>query len=107
MNVVISREVVNDLNNLVTILFEKDYFYSKASSQNYVNQIYDFLEFDLINHPHKNTPKNLKRYGPFYVFLKVNTNTTWYIFFNKNESYINITHLTNNHLPDINMLNLM
>lgn len=97
-------EVINFLNNLVKILFQKEYFGFEDSALNYVQNIYDFIENELHNFPHKQTPLNLKRFGSNYVFYKSNDRTTWYIFFERKQNRVLITHITNNHLEEINDL---
>jgi hypothetical protein len=93
----ISIEVIGYLNELIKILFEKEYFSFEESAQLYVKDIYDFIEFELYNLPHKTTTHKIKNFGSKYVCYKANKRTTWYIFFT--------THITNNHMQDINVLN--
>lgn len=97
-------EVISYLNELIAQLFYKEYFGFEDSAQLYVQKIYDFIENDLINFPHKKTPKKLKNFGSFYVFYKPNNRTTWYIFFEKSNNRYLITHLTNNHVKELNDL---
>jgi len=101
----ISIEVIGYLNELIKILFEKEYFSFEESAQLYVKDIYDFIEFELYNLPHKTTPHIIKNFGSKYVCYKANKRTTWYIFFTTQENLILITHITNNHMQDINVLN--
>ena len=100
----ILTEVVDFLNELVELLFYKEYFGFEDSAQFYVQKIYDFIENDLINFPHKLTPKNLKKFGSNYAFYRPNNRTTWYIFFEKSNNRYLITHLTNNHVKKLNDL---
>lgn len=97
-------EVVDFLNNLVKILFHKEYFGFEESAQNYVQNIYDFIEFDLYNFPHKQASLTLQKLGSNYVFYKSNERTTWYIFFERNQNRILITYITNNYIQEINEL---
>jgi hypothetical protein len=97
-------EVIIFLNELVELLFYKEYFGFEDSPQFYVQNIYDFIENDLINFPHKTTPIKLKKLGSNYVFYKPNNRTTWYIFFEKSNNRYLITHLTNNHVKELNDL---
>lgn len=97
-------EVTDFLNELVEILFYKEYFGFEDTAQFYVQKIYDFIENDLINFPHKSTPKKLKKFGSNYAFYRPNDRTTWYIFFEKSNNRYLITHLTNNHVKDLNDL---
>lgn len=97
-------EVISYLNELIAQLFYKEYFGFEDSAQLYVQKIYDFIENDLINFPHKKTPKKLKNFGSYYAFYKPNNRTTWYIFFEKSGNRYLITHLTNNHVKELNDL---
>jgi hypothetical protein len=82
----ILHDVIDFLNKLVEILFYKEYFGFEDSAQFYVQNIYDFIENDLINFPHKSTPIKLKKFGSNYVFFRLNNRTTWYIFFEKSDN---------------------
>ncbi len=97
-------EVIIFLNELIELLFNKEYFGFEDSAQFYVQKIYDFIENDLINFPHKSTPIKLKKFGSNYVFFRPNNRTTWYIFFEKSNNRYLITHLTNNHIKELNDL---
>lgn len=97
-------EVTEFLNKLVELLFYKEYFGFEDTAQFYVQKIYDFIENDLINFPHKTTPKKLKKFGSNYAFYRPNNRTTWYIFFEKSNNRYLITHLTNNHVKELNDL---
>lgn len=97
-------EVIDFLNELTELLFYKEYFGFEDSAQFYVQKIYDFFEYDLLNFPHKSTPKKLKKFGSNYAFYRPNDRTTWYIFFEKSNNRYLITHLTNNHIKELNDL---
>ncbi len=91
-------EIEYFINNLSDLLFEKEYFAFYEYAADYVDNLTFFIENDLINFPHKTTPKKLKKLGSNYVFYKPNNRTTWYIFFEKINNRYLITHLTNNHV---------
>ena len=97
--VILQQNVRECLENLIQILFENDYFGFEESAQ-----IYDFIEFDIINFPYKIFPEKLKHLGTKYAFYKANENTTWYIFFEINDNRILITYITNNHAPELKYL---
>ena len=97
VNVILRKNVINFLEELVFILFEKEYFGFEESAQEYVQKIYDFIEFNLPNSPPKNTPESLVELGSKYIFYKANQNTTWYIFFEKSGNRFLVTYITNNH----------
>ena len=100
----IRPEVIDFLNELVGILFFKEYFGFEESAQFYVQKIYDFIETELVNFPQKTTPKALKKFGSNYVFYNANNRTTWYVFFEKNNNRYLISHITNNHIKELNNL---
>jgi hypothetical protein len=97
-------EVIDYLNNLTRVVFDKEYFEFEETAQNYVQNIYDFIEEEMINFPSKDTPKVLKKFGSNYAFYKANNNTTWYILFEKKSNRFLITYLTNNHFKELNNL---
>ncbi|MFA7444791.1 MAG: hypothetical protein WCY89_02510 [Flavobacteriaceae bacterium] len=92
------------LNSLVFILYEKEYFSFLESSYDYVDRLIEFIDNDLINFPHKQTPEKLIRFGSKYVFYKANNHTTWYIFFETKDNRYLITYITNNHTEDAKFL---
>lgn len=92
------------INNLSDVLFKKEYFSFYEYAENYVDQLTFFIEKEMINFPHKTTPKAMKKFGSNYVFYKANNRTTWYIFFEKHANRYLITYLTNNHFKDLNDL---
>lgn len=102
--VIFGKEVLNYFDNLVFTLFEKDYFGFRESAENYVNNISEFVYFNILTFPHKKTPKSLRHLGSDYIFYKPNTRTTWYVFFEKrNQNYL-ITGILNNYSEEVNEL---
>lgn len=97
-------EIEYFINNLSDLLFEKEYFSFYEYAADYVDNLTFFIENDLINFPHKTTPIKLKKLGSNYVFYRPNNRTTWYIFFEKSNNRYLITHLTNNHVKELNDL---
>lgn len=63
-------EVITFLNELIAQLFYEEYFGFEDSAQLYVQKIYDFIENDLINFPHKKTPSKLKKFWFLLCFLQ-------------------------------------
>jgi len=85
------------LNELAFVLFQKDYFGFLESSFDYVDDIVDFIEFNLPIFPFRNTPENLLKLGSKYIFYRANYTTTWYIFFENVDNRYLITFITNSH----------
>lgn len=102
--VILQKDVIDFLENLIWVLFEKEYFGFEESAQTYVSRIYDFIEYELVKFPPKQTPRNLSRYGTKYVLYKANNRTTWYIFFENIENRYLVTYITNNHMEEASAL---
>lgn len=98
INIILHKNVNEFLDELIFILFENDYFGFEESAQEYVQKIYDFIEFNLSTFPYKNTPAELHSLGSKYASYKANQNTTWYIFFENFENKFIVTYIANNHL---------
>jgi len=96
-----TSEVIAYLDDLVKILYKKEYFGFIKSAEEYVSQIYDSVPGNLKAKNYKISPKGLKNLGSKYIFYKANSRTIWYIFFeNKDEKYI-ITGIINSHSEEV------
>ena len=81
MKVVFSEEFHQAIEELVEILFIKEYFGFRTSCQNYADKIYDFVEENIEVPVSRETPLSHRKYGKYYLKYKANHNTTWYVFF--------------------------
>ena len=97
--VVVKQSVLDYLDNLVTVLYEKNYFRFVDSAESYVNEIFDFIQtiptqisYDITNKNSKHYNKNLK-----YCRYKANRNTTWFVYFEKRENRYIVKHIENSH----------
>jgi hypothetical protein len=97
IRVLYKPKVEDYLNELSFILFKKEYFGFFESSFDYVDNIVDFIEYNLPIFPAKKTPQNLIYLGSEYIFYKANSNTTWYIFFEQSKNRFLVTFITNSH----------
>lgn len=99
MKVVFLEEAVDCLNELVKVLYEDGYFGFKESAFQYVDDIYDFVEYDIAKSPKKKAPVYFDKYGKdmSYIAYKRNENTTWYVFFNYADDVYSIRFIGNNH----------
>jgi hypothetical protein len=98
--VIFKNKVLDYLDELVYILFKKEYFSYSENAQRYVDKIVDFIVFEINSFPHKTTPPKLQYLGSNYIFYNSNNRTTWYIFFErKNQKYL-ITGIINNHCEE-------
>jgi hypothetical protein len=96
-------EVIEYLDDLVIILFEKDYFSYYDDAFAYVN--------DLLLDIKKNLPVKVKRLAPLYFWrygknlefaaFSKNRRTTWYVFFERyvedGKLFFLVKHIENNH----------
>lgn len=80
VSIFFSKSVIDFLDELLYLLYEKNYFGYKSSASEYVLKIYDFIETSITVFPHKKTPETLNHLGTQYIFYKPNQNTTWFIF---------------------------
>ena len=92
------------LDELIEVLYKKEYFGFIESAEIYVSRIYDFVEENIQNFPKRKTPLKLKRFGNNYIFFKINLRTTWYIFFEEQNNIFLITYILNNHCAEAKYL---
>jgi hypothetical protein len=104
IEIIISPPVIAYLNDLVIVLYKKEYFGFIESAEDYVSKIYDAIEYSLKAGVYKSTPTTIQFLGKNYIFYKSNTRTTWYIFFEKHQNKILVTGILNNHSPLANNL---
>jgi hypothetical protein len=105
MRVLIQNEVINYLDELIFILYKDEYFSYLENAENYVLNIYDYIEKYIPLDIHKKSPEKLNKFGSFYIFYNSNPRTTWFIFFNKKDEKYIVTHISNNHHFDANKFN--
>ena len=99
-----SNQVVNYFDDLILILFHKDYFSYSENAKLYIDKIVAFIYDSVGKFPHKTTPKELKYLGSNYIFYKANSRTVWYVFFeNKDKKYL-ITGILNSHSEEAKYL---
>ncbi len=104
MKVLISDEASNYLDDLIEILYKKEYFGFIENAEIYVINIYDFIYQNIDSFPSKKTPTKLENFGTNYIFYKSNSRTTWYVFFEQQEDNYLITHILNNHCQEAKWL---
>ena len=104
MKVYTIPEVKQYLNNLITILYEKGYFYYEATAQKYVDELLNDIIIKLPVKLKRPAPKYFKdRYGKglYYAIFPKNKRTQWYVFFRiyrkDGEIYYQVRHIENNH----------
>jgi len=96
-------EVVEYLENLVDILYEKEYFSFEETSVAYVVDLFEDIMTNLPIKWHRPAPSYYNKYGKgmFYASFIKNKRTTWYAFFTKyeenGETIYLIRYIGNNH----------
>ena len=90
-------EVEDYLENLVEILYQREYFGYEESSYDYVLALANYIvEFIAIANP-MTVPIELESKGDFYIVYNSSKRTSWYILFEREDSHYLITYITNNH----------
>ena len=103
MNVIILPEVLEYLDEVVFIFYEKQYFGFLDTSIQYIDELIDEMKKTLPLRIHKPAPPYFDRYGigMFYAVFKKNKRTSWYAFFriyeDNGERIYQIRHIANNH----------
>ena len=103
MNVIILPEVLDYLDDLVIILYIKDYYGFLETASNYVKELLTDIKINLPTKQHKPAPTYFDKYGKDmeYATFKKNKHTTWYVFFEIYEDNVEIFYLVryiaNNH----------
>ena len=95
--IILLPDVVDKLNELIFILYKKEYFSFIENSFNYVDDIYDFI-YTIPTLRYKETAN--KKFGEYYCSYKANRNTTWYITFDKKDDRFIVQYITNNHTEE-------
>jgi hypothetical protein len=108
IKVIFSNEASNQLDNLITKLFFKNYFSYLEDSKQYVTDLVEFVEKNIATKTKKPAPIYFLKFGKNlqYITYKRNKRTTWYIFFQQKDNKFLVKHITNNHNPKIALRNL-
>jgi len=104
MQVILLPEVLEYLEDLAVLLYEKEYFSFEETASNYVLELYDDVVINLPAKSKKPAPKYFtKQYGKdlYYATFHKSKRTQWYVFFTTyqvdDEIYYQIRHIENNH----------
>jgi hypothetical protein len=104
MKVYTTSEVKQYFNDLITILYEKEYFSYEETAKKYVDELLDDIIANLPTKRHKPAPKRFDKYGKGmkYAAFKKNKRTTWYAFFKtyeeNGETIYLVRYIANNHI---------
>lgn len=94
------KEFENIINDLVDILFDKEYFGFEDYAVEYTEKIYDFIEDNIAKPISRSTPQHFQKYGKKFIRYKANNHTFWYIFFDQRGNQFLINYILNNHSQD-------
>lgn len=103
--ILVSPTVIQALKKLVWILYNEEYFGFEEDAHKYVDKLRKAIHKDLPNLPHHSTPPELQKYGSYYVKLKGNKRTMWYVFFDKKGHRYVVEFITNNYSQQSAYLN--
>ncbi len=104
MKILFLPEVLDYFDELISILYEKDYFGFRENAENYVVELLDDIEKTLPFRLKKPAPSYFDKYGSkmLYSTFRKNKNTQWYVFFNvyqeNGELIFLIRYIGNNHI---------
>jgi hypothetical protein len=98
--IIFSKKVEIFLDELMLLLFEKEYFGFPDSAKLYVNRLISFMEQYIGVLPGKNAPVFFQRFGQNmkYITYQPNKRTSWYIFYQERNNIYLVRYITNNHV---------
>ena len=103
MKVIVIPEVYVFLENLVIVLYEKEYFGFEDAARKYVDELYEDVTKNLPIVLKRRAPDYFNKYGEgmYYAVFKKNKRTSWYAFFRiyeqDGERIYQIRYIANNH----------
>ena len=103
MQIILLPEVLDYLEDLAEILYEKGYLSFEDTSMEYVLELYDDIVLNLPKKRHRPAPSHFDKYGKGmkYASFRKNKHTTWYAFFKtyeeNGETIYLVRYIGNNH----------
>jgi hypothetical protein len=104
MNVVFIPEVLENFEDLVITLYQKEYFSFLETSKKYVDELIDDILMTLPIRLRKPAPKYFYKYGKgmYYSVFRKSKRTQWYVFFRiyreNGELIYQVRYIGNNHV---------
>jgi hypothetical protein len=100
INIKYHKDVLKYLDELSDILIDAEYFSSYDASYQYVEDLVNYVEKNIAIQSYKFAPSHFSKYGSnlLYITYRRNRQTTWYVFFQKFDSFYFIRYITNNHI---------
>ena len=93
------------MNDLIDILFYKEYFSYIENAEKYIVDLKNELENYIDVKQQYDSPKNFQNFGKFYIIVSLNNRTSWFVFFDKRDNRFLIQYITNNHIEESKTLN--
>ena len=99
----IEKIVLDQLDESVQALVEKNYFSDEDYAVSYLIDIVRFFQLNIDHMVTRPAPVYFKRYCVMtndlkYVSYRKNRRTTWYAFFEEYGDFISVVYLNNNHV---------
>jgi len=99
----IEKIVLDQLDESVQALVEKNYFSDEDYAVSYLIDIVRFFQLNIDHMVSRPAPAYFKRYCVMtndlkYVSYRKSHRTTWYAFFEEYDDFISIVYLNNNHM---------
>ena len=103
--IIYSKEIEFYLNDLIDILFYKDYFSYIENAEKYVFYLKEEIENYIDVKNQFESPKKFQKYGKKYIIISLNNRTSWFVFFDNKENRYLVQYITNNHVEESKILN--
>lgn len=95
--IIYSDEFHQSIEQLIDILYSKEYFGFEIACQLYAEKIYDFVDYNIHKPISRDSPMSFQKFGIKYIVYKANNRTSWYIFFDQKGNQFLINYILNNH----------
>jgi hypothetical protein len=103
--IIYSKEIEFYLNDLIDILFYKDYFLYQENAEKYVLDLKNEIEKYIDVKNKFESPKKFQKYGKNYIIISLNNRSCWFVFFDQKQNRFLIQYITNNHVEESRNLN--
>jgi len=104
MRVIFLPKVRKYFDDLIPVLYEREYFGFKDTAQKYVDDLFEDIETNLPTRLHKLAPTYFDEYGKNmeYAVFRKSRRTQWYVFFRvyrrDGEEIYQVRYIGNNHI---------
>jgi len=98
--IIFSKKVETYLDELMLLLFEKEYFGLPDLAKSYVDRLVSFVEQHIGILSGRKAPDFFQYFGQDlkYITFRANKNTSWYVFYQERNNIYLIRYITNNHV---------